>query len=210
MQLDRIWGVLWNRINIRRLKPCKSNPPRYRPSNFSSFRNLVLTSVGSSVEALGVASVDFSLPLAAGGLPSNGLESAAIGFDFSPAGVPTRVEASDSSSITKADSNSAGSGPLPSISSSSFSLGLREFLEGDSFAGRLEVEDVEADLWTVELVAFSRAFSSSMRLSIWALSLFEIRQLIYLQGCDPYSRINIPGTFFPHMAGERLFTFMDY
>lgn len=86
-----------------------------------------------------MAFVGFSLPLVAGELPSNDLFA-------SPAIVPIRVEGSESSSITKVDSNSAGSGSLPPISLSSFGRGFRGFLEGDSLAGRLEVEDVEADL----------------------------------------------------------------
>jgi hypothetical protein len=109
--------------------------------------------VGSSEEALAAGSCPLSPPLAApfsaGASPFSAI---AAGFSFTGAGVPVRDGSSDSSSITKAVSNSAGSGPLPPVPSSSLGRGFPGFLAGDSFAGRRE--DVEADLTVGAPVAF--------------------------------------------------------
>lgn len=87
------------------------------------------------------------------------------------AGVPTLEGPSDSSSITKAFSNSEGSGPRavdPSLSFGRARLGLDA---GDSVL-ELDRLAVEADLAT-EGAAFARACSSAIRESIAPLSRYE-------------------------------------
>jgi hypothetical protein len=76
---------------------------------------------------------------------------------------------SESSSITKAASNSAGSGPRGGGPSPSFGLDLLGCVEGDSV--RVEGRLVELDLDTGAVPAdFWRACSSAMRESIAPLS----------------------------------------
>ena len=93
--------------------------------------------------------------------------------DASPTvGVPTLL--GSSSSITKALSNSEGSGPLGSLDTSTFLL-LDPLAAGDSFREEADLPAVEADLAMGVPEAFARACSSAMRESTAALMRFEIQ-----------------------------------
>ena len=116
------------------------------------------TSAGNSVEGRGAVSSVFSCPfspMSMGAGPSPGALASADKPTFSSiiAGVPTREGSSDSSSITKAFSNSEGSGPLAVIPSLSFGLGLRGFDEGESVLD-VGLRAVEPDLDIGVLVVF--------------------------------------------------------
>jgi hypothetical protein len=122
--------------------------PWYFDSSFSSFRNFVRTSVGNS-PALGDASAAFSFSATFSFVSADSVFAltSVIFSAFSPsAGVPTLEGSSDSSSITKAFSNSEGSGPLAGASPLSFGFGRLDFEAGDSPVLEDDLAIVEEDL----------------------------------------------------------------
>jgi hypothetical protein len=122
--------------------------PWYFDSSFSSFRNFVRTSVGNS-PALGDASAAFSFSATFSFVSADSVFAltSVIFSAFSPsAGVPTLEGSSDSSSITKAFSNSEGSGPLAGASPLSFGFGRLDFEAGDSPVLEEDLAVVEEDL----------------------------------------------------------------
>lgn len=148
--------------------------PWYLDSTFSSFRNLDLTSAGSSatVGGLGGTSSAFSFALSA---PAAVAVASAEGFSsiFSASvfvggtGVPARDGSSESSSITNAVSNSEGSGPrVPSSTIFGFA---RLLVAGDSFLADADVLEVDAVLTGIA-AALERACSSAILESIAPLS----------------------------------------
>ena len=91
-----------------------------------------------------------------------------VAFSSPIAGVPTLEGPSDSSSITKAFSNSEGSGPRAVEASLSFGRGRLGFEAGESVL-ELDRRAVEADLATGG-AALARACSSAIRESMAPLS----------------------------------------
>ena len=129
--------------------------PWYFDSSFSSFRNFDRTSVGNSL-ALGDASAVFSFSATFSFVSADSVFAltSVIFSAFSPsAGVPTLEGSSDSSSITKAFSNSEGSGPLAGASPLSFGFGRLGFEAGDSPVLEEDLAAVEEDL-EIGAVAF--------------------------------------------------------
>jgi hypothetical protein len=129
--------------------------PWYFDSSFSSFRNFDRTSVGNSL-ALGDASAVFSFPATFSFVSADSafaLTSVIFSVFSSRAGVPTLDGSSDSSSITKAFSNSEGSGPLAGASPLSFGFGRLGFEAGDSPVLEEDLAAVEEDL-EIGAVAF--------------------------------------------------------
>ena len=123
--------------------------PWYLDSSFSSFRNFVRTSIGSSL-AFDDVSAAFSGLITLPSAPSAAaLVSAMLTAFSSIGGVPAPEGFSDSSSMTKAFSNSEGSVPLAGASPLSFAFGRLSLEAGDSPV--LEIDRrmvVEGDLET--------------------------------------------------------------
>jgi hypothetical protein len=147
----------------------------------------VRTSAGNSVEGRGAVSGAFSdtfSPPSIAAFASVGALLSAIKAAFSSiiSGVPTREGSSGSSSITKAFSNSEGSGPLAAIPSLSFGLGFRSFDDGESVLD-VDLRAEEADLDTGVPAAFWRACSSAIRESTAFFNRFGTSQLFDPQGC---------------------------
>jgi hypothetical protein len=94
------------------------------------------------------------------------------GFASGIAGVPLREGSSESSSITKAPSNTEGSGPL-APSSTSFGR-ARDLFEGDSFLSEADLLDVELVLAGNAAAAFALACSSAILESIAPLIRYEL------------------------------------
>jgi hypothetical protein len=116
-------------------------------------------------------SAPFSLPFTEPTASDAASSAFSAAFSSIFAGVPTLEGSSDSSSITKAVSNSDGSGPLP-LPLLSFGFGLCGLDEGESVR-EVDLRAEEADLDTEgEAVAFWRACSSAMRESIAPLIRF--------------------------------------
>jgi hypothetical protein len=105
------------------------------------------------------------------------------------AGVPTLEGSSESSSITKAPSNSEGSGPL--LCPSSFGFGLLGFVAGDSVRDS-DLRTVDADLDMGDVVDFWRACSSAILESIAPFIRFRTHQSLSPQGW--LGRKLVPGT----------------
>jgi hypothetical protein len=141
--------MIW--VSIIPAQPLAS-VPWYFDSSFSSFRSFVRTSVGNSL-GLGDASgafsfsATFSATFSFVSADSVFALTSVILSAFSPgAGVPTLEGSSDSSSITKAFSNSEGSGPLAGASPLSFGFGRLGFEAGDSPVLEEDLAVVEEDL----------------------------------------------------------------
>lgn len=110
------------------------------------------------------------------------------------AGVPTLEGSSESSSITKAPSNSEGSGPL--LGPSSLDLGLLGFIAGDSVRD-VDLRTVDGDLEIGDVVDFCRACSSAILESIAPFIRFRTDQSVFSTHKAESGGKLVPGTLCP-------------